>query len=272
MTVAHPFIRWAGGKTWLTEYVHELISGIEFQNYYEPFLGGGAVFFSVDTPNPSFLSDLNDELVNSYIQVRDYPEMVVKQMKEFKNIEDDYYRIREIEFVDPIQKAARFIYLNYTSYNGLYRVNREGKYNVPYGHRAIEYDYQKIYLASEKLKNAFIASGDFEMHKKRINKNDLVFLDPPYSVSDVLKENGFVQYNQKLFPLEEQKRLSGFVSHIKDVGAYYILTNTAHETIRQIFDKGDRIISLERNSLIGGRNAKRGIITEYIFTNIPEKR
>ena len=119
------------------------------------------------------------------------------------------------------------------------------------------------------MQNARISTGDFEINKYRIKENDLVFLDPPYTVSH--NNNGFIAYNQKLFSLDDQYRLKKFIEYIKSQGAYYILTNAAHETIREIFlTQGDRIIELQRNSLIGGKNATRAAITEYIFTNIPE--
>ena len=119
------------------------------------------------------------------------------------------------------------------------------------------------------MHNTRITTGDFEINKYRIKENDLVFLDPPYTVSH--NNNGFIAYNQELFSVEDQKRLKKFIEYIKKKGAFYILTNAAHETIRDIFlTPGDRIVTLRRNSLIGGKNASRAIISEYIFTNIPE--
>lgn len=127
----------------------------------------------------------------------------------------------------------------------------------------------RIRSASEKLHNTRIEVGDFEVNKYPIKPKDLVFLDPPYTVSH--NNNGFIQYNQNLFSLADQHRLKRFIEYIKHKGAYYILTNAAHETIREIFlTQGDRIVELQRNSLIGGRNAARAAISEYIFTNIPE--
>lgn len=266
-----PFVRWAGGKTWLIPYMSELIRNIQIEHYHEPFLGGGAVFFSTEHAKKSYLSDANPQLINTYLQVRDNPEDVIHFLENMPNTESDYYQIRDEFTLDntPIN-AARFIYLNQTSFNGLYRVNRNGRYNVPYGFRNTwVYHMDRVRSASCKLQNARIEVGDFEINKYRIKPHDLVFLDPPYTVSH--NNNGFIQYNQNLFSLDDQHRLKVFIEYIKHHDAYYILTNAAHETIKEIFlTQGDRIVELQRNSLIGGKNATRTSISEYIFTNIPE--
>ncbi len=271
MPTIGPFVRWAGGKTWLIPHLLAIVENLHIEHYHEPFLGGGAIYFSMEHTKRSYLSDANTQLINAYIQVRDNPEKLIEVFTQFHNTEDDYYRIRtEITGENTIENAAKFLYLNQTSYNGLYRVNRDGQYNVPYGFRTNWfYDLERIKAASLRLQNARISTGDFEVNKYRIRENDLVFLDPPYTVSH--NNNGFIAYNQKLFSLEDQQRLKRFIEYIKAKGAFYILTNAAHETIREIFlTHGDRIIELQRNSLIGGRNAARAAISEYIFTNIPE--
>lgn len=268
---AEPFVRWAGGKSWLVSYISKLIRGLEIEHYHEPFLGGGAVFFSLEHRRKSYLSDSNPRLVNAYIQVRDNPHEVLRFLSELKNTESDYYRIRsELTNENTAENAARFIFLNQTSYNGLYRVNRAGAYNVPYGFRKNwNCNPQLILNAGRYLQRTRIAQGDFETNKYRIKENDLVFLDPPYTVSH--NNNGFIAYNQKLFSLEDQIRLRGFIDYIKRKGAFYILTNAAHEKVREIFSiRGDRLIELQRLSLIGGINAERKPITEFVFTNIPE--
>lgn len=119
---------------------------------------------------------------------------------------------------------------------------------------------------SEALKGAIIQHGDFEIIRENLRQGDLVFLDPPYTVSH--NDNGFIKYNQKIFSLEDQMRLSQIIQYIKRIGAYYILTNAAHRTIEEIFDNGDERLELGRASLIGGINARRGQTTEYVFTNI----
>ncbi len=119
------------------------------------------------------------------------------------------------------------------------------------------------------LKNTNISCGDFTINKYRIKERDLVFLDPPYTVSH--NNNGFIEYNRDLFSLEDQHRLSIYIDYVKRKGAYYILTNAAHPSILNIFTKEeDRCVELKRNSLIGGRNAARQEVSEYVFTNIPE--
>lgn len=271
MPTIEPFVRWAGGKTWLIPHLPKILGDIQIEHYHEPFLGGGAIFFATEHKKKSYLSDANPQLINAYIQVRDNPEGVIQLFQHMPNTKDSYYQIREAITEDnTIENAARFIFLYQTSFNGLYRVNREGRYNVPYGFRETwVYHMERIRSASAKLQNTRIVVGDFEVNKYRIKSNDLVFLDPPYTVSH--NNNGFIQYNQNLFSLEDQYRLKRFIEYIKRRGAYYILTNAAHETIREIFlTQGDRIVELQRNSLIGGRNAARAAISEYIFTNIPE--
>ena len=273
MPTTEPFVRWAGGKKWLIPHISTIVGDLHIEHYHEPFLGGGAIYFSMEHSKKSYLSDANSQLINTYIQVRDNPEELIEYFKALPNTEFDYYRIREeITRDNTVENAARFLYLNQTSYNGLYRVNRNGRYNVPYGFRENwDYDLERIRVASLQLQNARISTGDFEINKYRIKENDLVFLDPPYTVSH--NNNGFIAYNQKLFSLDDQYRLKKFIEYIKSQGAYYILTNAAHETIREIFlTQGDRIIELQRNSLIGGKNATRATITEYIFTNIPEAK
>ncbi|OCT16859.1 DNA adenine methylase [Paenibacillus pectinilyticus] len=271
MAIIEPFIRWAGGKTWLVKSLDQIIGNLQYRRYYEPFIGGGAIFFAMDHRHNCYLSDLNKELIDTYIAVRDMPEAVISRFIGYNNTSDDYYRIRSLNPDDQVEKAARFIYLNQTSYNGLYRVNRQGQYNVPYGRREKwTYDINKIITASQKLQKVKLQCFDFEGYKYRIKENDLVFLDPPYTVSH--NNNGFIKYNQNLFSINDQYRLSRYIDFIKRKGAYYILTNAAHPVIREIFQRdGDRILELDRQSLIGGKEAARTKVSEYVFTNIPEE-
>ncbi|MCA0386308.1 MAG: DNA adenine methylase [Firmicutes bacterium] len=265
------FIRWAGGKSWLVPYIQELIEGLEYNNYHESFMGGASVFFAIDIPKKGYLSDVNKELVDTFCAVRDNPQRLIDYLNDFIPDEKNYYEIRASEPRGKYQRAARFLYLNTYSFNGLYRVNRQGKYNVPYGQRQnTTFNYERIFEVSKKLKDVDVICQDFESSKYLIQSGDLVFLDPPYTVS---KESNsmFIEYNSKLFSLDDQYRLGELIDYINELGAYYILTNAAHEKILEIFQDKGRLIPRERNSLIGGKKAFRGKVQEYIFTNIPEK-
>lgn len=262
-----PFLRWAGGKKWLVKHLSKLLPKNGFRNYHEPFLGGGSIFLAIRPSGEAFLSDLNVELISTYISLRNDPECIIAILKTFKNTEHFYYKIRDKEYADPYEQAARFIYLNQTSFNGIYRVNLRGEYNVPYGYRSKRFlEADSLRSVSQLLRDATLSHGDFKNIKGNLRSKDLVFLDPPYTVSH--NDNGFIKYNQKLFSLDDQRRLSSLIDFIKKKGAYYILTNAAHRTIEEIFEKGDRKLKLSRANLIGGLNAERGQATEYIFTNV----
>lgn len=267
------FIRWAGGKSWLVPYVQEMVSGLQYKDYHEPFMGGASVFFALEEPGTSYLSDINEELINTFTAVRDNPHKVIDYLSTFSNDEESYYAIREREPRGKYQKAARFLYLNTYSFNGIYRVNKQGKYNVPYGYRNnILIDYDRILCVSKKLKKAVLRTQDFAAAKDNIKAGDLIFLDPPYVVPKESSEV-FIKYNQILFSLEDQYRLADLIDWIDDQNAYFILTNAYDKTIRNIFlNRGNgRVITRERSSLIGGKQAYRGKVQEYIFTNVPDR-
>jgi DNA adenine methylase len=209
--------------------------------------------------------------VLTYQVVKDSPEELFMALKKLKNTAADYYSIRSRNCKNAITKSARFIYLNQTSYNGLWRVNRHGGYNVPYGFRSSwTYEKSRLMAASQFLtkQQASILCQDFESSIAQVQQDDLVFLDPPYTVSQDGR-NGFIEYNETIFSLDDQKRLSTCIETIKNRHAYYILTNAYHPIISEIFDKGDTVLEVFRHSCIGGKSAKRGPIKEYVFTNIP---
>jgi DNA adenine methylase len=261
-----PFLRWAGGKTWLTKYLLN-VRNSNYNNYHEAFLGGAATFFFLTPKNKSYLSDLNTELINTYQSVKDDVEGVINNLKLFKNDEKSYYEAREAIYSNKLEQAARFIYLNQSSFNGLHRVNSKGKFNVPFGFRKKDYiDKEIIRNASMALKSATIFQSDFLSTLENVKAKDLVFLDPPYTVSH--NNNGFIEYNEKIFSLADQWRLSAMIDEIKKKDAFYILTNAAHKTIEEIFEKGDTKLKLTRGNGIGGTKATRGQTDEYVFTNI----
>jgi len=193
-----PIFRWAGGKNWLLKDLQKFLPS-SFNNYHEPFLGGGSIFFNMNSNNKAFLSDCNSDLINAYSQTRDNLEELINLLKKFKNTKDEYYRIRGTQYSLPIEKAAQFIYLNRTCYNGIYRVNYKGEFNVPYGFKKYRklFEFERFRKASELLKRAELLSYDFELSLENIKEGDFVFLDPPYTVSHI--KNGFLKYNENIF-------------------------------------------------------------------------
>lgn len=264
------FIRWAGGKAWFVPAVQDMIKNIQFNNYIEPFMGGASIFFSLELPNRAYLSDINGELVNTFVQIRDKLDLVMEKLKEYKADKDSYYEIRNQEPTNHVEQAARFLYLNFYCFNGIYRVNSRGKFNVPYGRRSGEFNYDRLEGIRDKLQVAEIMKRDFDACREDIHAGDLVFLDPPYAVSGKSSENDmFIAYNPTLFSLDDQQRLANLIDYINDVDAYFILTNAHHPEIIKIFKEKGNMIEYDRTCNIGGKSAKRGKVQEYIFTNIP---
>lgn len=267
-----PFLRWTGSKRWfVNKYLNDFLPS-NFNNYHEPFLGAGSVFFylinsSVQHDRKFYLSDSNEDLINTYLQLRDNPESVIRYLKKFKNTSEDYYKIRSINPRIKEKRAARFIYLNKTSFNGIFRVNSKGIYNVPYGKRKnVDFVNENLLLnISKKLKNVIIKNESFEENLDNINEGDLVFIDPPYTVAH--ENNGFIEYNQKLFSWEDQERLKIYVEKIIERKAYYILTNASHISISNLYGEVGKIIKLSRNSQVGGRNKTRRVYNELIIHN-----
>ena len=266
--IAKPFLRWAGGKSWLIKHLSDIINLETINNYHEPFLGGAAIFFHLQPENSTFLSDLNPKLIETYNVVKDNVELVIGELRKFTNTKEKYYEIRAKKYKTEHGRAAQFIYLNQTSYNGIYRENLKGEYNVPFGFRTKDFlESENLRHASQCLQNTNIISQDFVGVLNNVNQGDLIFLDPPYTVSH--NRNGFIKYNKHLFSLDDQYRLKEVIEEVNRKGAYYIMTNAAHSKINEIFNiNNDKRLELTRSSLIGGMNAQRVKISEYIFTNI----
>jgi len=266
-----PLLRWVGGKNWLIKKIDKFIPN-EFNRYYEPFIGGASVSIFLNNrgllKKGGLLSDTNDRLINFYNVVKNNPEELVEELSNYKNTKEDYYIIRSYKYENAIKKAAQFYYLNRTSFNGIYRENLKGEYNVPYGnkHYKILFDEQRILNFSKSINNICFQTMDFYNIKNRIEKNDLIFLDPPYTVAH--ENNGFVKYNQQIFSWSDQEKLKKLVEFIIEKKAMFILTNAYHESIINLYKNiGDKII-LERPSVVGGKKAQRTIYKELLITNI----
>jgi DNA adenine methylase len=263
-----PFLRWAGGKRWLVPQILTLLDGKQVDNYHEPFLGGGSVFLALSIQGQSHLSDLNNDLIEVYTQVRDHPNEVATAIAKYRNTAEDYYAARASKPEKALERAARFIYLNHTSFNGIFRVNLRGEYNVPFGNRPSPNFPDAIALSAvaSRLKSATLMSKDFEASLSKVGPGDLVFLDPPYTVAH--NNNGFVKYNQHLFSFDDQKRLAAVIASIRERGADFILTNAAHSSIDALFSPLGRRLTVSRRNVVGGVRAGRGRAEEYLFTSI----
>jgi DNA adenine methylase len=267
-----PFLRWTGSKRWLLKNGIEDLLPKEINNYHEPFLGGGAMFFHLKSSSKYnidkfHISDFNSELVNTYLQLRDNPNGVIELLKGFKNTSEDYYIIRGHEPQDMIESAARFIFLNRTSFNGIYRVNSQGIYNVPYGKRKnVDIVTQNLLLnTSLLLQNVNIDCKDFQFNQNNLQENDFVFMDPPYSVAH--ENNGFIMYNQKLFSWDDQIRLRDFALELSQKKVNFIITNAYHSSISDLYKNVGKMRKISRYSQIGGKIERRGNFNEMIISN-----
>lgn len=267
-----PFIKWAGGKTLLAK---KLIARMpeKYNTYIEPFIGGGSIFFEV-SPENAFINDINNSLINCYNQIKgDYQTIVSilsKLESEFNELDEQekskYYYIKRDEFNKKhmdVMNAALFVFLNKTCFNGLYRENKSGCFNVPFGHKKkiSLYDEENMQLVSEAMKNAKITCLDFEEFLKHTNveKGDFVFIDSPYAET-------FSQYNQSGFTNKDHERLASLFHELSDMGVYCMETNNACGYIYDLYkqwsiEEVDVMHAINRKG--DGRMAKEVIITNY---------
>jgi DNA adenine methylase len=258
-----PFLKWAGGKRWLVSRPNDIFPDmVDVKHYIEPFLGGGAIFFYLQ-PLEGCLSDLNIDLINSYIIVRDRWGDLIELLTRYdrQHSKEFYYYMRDTRPRNALQKAARFIYLNRTCWNGLYRVNQRGEFNVPIGTKTkvlLETDnFEELSLLLNRMD---IVACDFETTINKAKAGDFVFIDPPYTVKHNL--NGFVKYNENIFSWDDQIRLSEAVIRAVQRGAAVLILNANHVSIRNLYRGVGEMTSLERASVIAGDSGARGTYTE----------
>lgn len=266
---AKPILKWAGGKTQLLEYIYPRIPG-QYGRYIEPFFGGGALFFSL-APEHSLVSDSNPELINLYTELASNPEQVLEALSAFHNSKEEYYRIRSNNWVNlpPYQAAARTIFLNKTCFNGLYRVNRSGQFNVPYGAegRQVNFDYVGIKNAAALLSRASIFCMDYhELVLEYAKPGDFVFLDPPYV--PISEYSDFKRYTKEQFSLDDQRQLARDVDILTQRGCYVMLTNSNHPLVHELYGRY-RIEVFQTKRMISKnaqtRTGEDVIVTTYDF-------
>lgn len=237
----------------------------EFGTYFEPFLGGGALFFSI-APDRAVLADSNADLIQMYECVRDDHMRIAKLVKSWKNSKGEYYRIRASRPKSRFKQAARFLYLNRTCWNGLYRVNQQGHFNVPYGRTQdrVLIDEDTLRRAARALNMADLKVSDFEEVIDAAQQGDVVYLDPPYT--GMHSNNGFIRYNEKLFSWEDQVRLANKAAELAERGCTVIVSNANHRDIVGLY-QSFQPIPADRSSRIAGDSNHRGTAKEIVLVS-----
>ena len=260
-----PFLKWAGGKRWAVA-AGAFPYPPMFKRYFEPFLGSGSVFFSL-LPENALLSDVNSELIELYEVMRDEPSGLFVRMERHhrKHCKTYYYEVRGLVPQEKIDRAARTLYLNRTCWNGLYRVNLKGQFNVPIGTKdKVILDSDNFHKTAAALSNANIKCCDFGESINQAEEDDFVFIDSPYTVKH--NTNGFLKYNEKIFSWDDQVRLKNSIALAAERGVKIMATNANHESIIDLYDGVCQYRTLERFSVLSGDPAKRGMISEILLT------
>lgn len=289
-----PFVKWVGGKSQLVEQIEKMLptDGEKvLTKYAEPMVGGGALFFSILSKydfEELYISDINAELINAYQAVKNDVDNLIAKLNEmqmlFLPMDENgrkyfYYTVRErfnsttLTEETATEKAAQFIFLNKTCFNGLYRVNRKGQFNVPMGayKNPTICDEENLRNIHEALQNVTIVCGDYSLSKSFIDKDTFVYIDPPYR--PISETSGFTSYNSDVFDDNEQIRLSKFIDEINNSGAKIVLSNSDPKNVNEednFFDdlyKNYKINRVEASRAINSKGDKRGKINELLICN-----
>ena len=266
----YPIVKWVGGKRQL---MHELLKNMpkSYNRYFEPFVGGGALFFELH-PDNAYISDQNEELMNLYSTVRDSVDELIIDLNKHKITKEYFLKIRNMdrtskyEKLSNIEKASRFIYLNRTCFNGLYRVNSKGQFNVPFGNYENPRIVDEINLrnCSKLLKQTEIKCADFSDILTKVEKGDFVYLDPPYA--PLSKTSSFTSYTKDGFDVDMQFKLKELCDELDNIGVSFLLSNSDTEFINKLYTKytikkiwASRAVNADANG--------RGKITEVLVKN-----
>ena len=259
-----PFLKWPGGKRWFVT-KHASLLPANYVRYIEPFLGSGCVFFHI-CPEQALLGDINKDLITCYLALQDdpYAVEVILERHELNHCEKYYYAVRASRPRSLPAKAAQFIYLNRTCFNGIYRVSLNGTFNVPKGTKdTVIFDDDDFEAIAAALQHAEIRPADFEELIDEARVGDFIFADPPYIASH--SNNGFVKYNEKLFSWKDQIRLSKALTRARDRGVKILLTNASHDSVRRLYqNSGFTLTTASRFSSISARAESRRQFEELI--------
>ena len=267
-----PVLKWVGGKRQLLPELRRRMPKL-FTRYYEPFIGGGALFFARQ-PTMAILNDSNWELINVYEQIRDSLDELVRELEQLQNNQETYYRVRQMdrepdfETLPRVKRAARILYLNKTCYNGLFRVNSHGEFNSPFGYYKNPNIVNKPVLAAVSTflanRNLVFRCGDYAESLKGIRKGAFVYFDPPYD--QVSSSASFTGYTQSGFDKEEQERLAEVCKALNRKGVKFMLSNADTKRIRKLYsDFTIETVQARRN--VNSDGNKRGEVSEVIVRN-----
>ena len=264
-----PFLKWAGGKTRLLEVLLRSLPPKPFRRYFEPFIGGGAMFFGL-APNEAILSDSNPELISCYEVVRNSPRELITELTNYAVTEAEFYRIRAIPPATllPVQRAARFIYLNKTCFNGVYRVNKNGNFNTPFGHgTAVNLvDERNLYRASDLLKSSTLLCQDYQSILDNAERGDFVYFDPPYV--PVSKFADFKRYTKEFFYEADHARLAEVFASLDKRGCFVMLSNSFHETVSTMYRRYFQV-TVQVPRFVNCKGEGRGNVSELLISNYP---
>lgn len=274
-----PFLKWAGGKRQLLpQLLHAVGAAGDFGNYHEPFLGGGALFFAMTRNGfllgrDSFLSDINQNLVDTYVGVRDHVETVIGLLERHSDHHSKryFYQVRTQVPDDIAQKAARIIYLNRTCFNGLYRENGKGEFNVPFGRykNPLICDENNLRAVSEALRPVCVSAKSFDQVLDDVRPEDLVYFDPPYA--PISKTSDFTSYAKGGFGCREHEKLAELAVHLAHLGVKVVVSNSFTDFTKSLY-KHFYIRPVLANRIVGSFVERRGEIAEILATSFPPFR
>ena len=269
-----PFTKWTGGKRQLLSVIKSLMPE-SYNRYFEPFVGGGALFFEL-APKDAIINDFNSELINCYQQIKDNPSELIKSLSKHKesNSKEYYLNLRSadrdsrIEKMNNVERAARIMYMLRVNFNGLYRVNSKNQFNVPYGRYKNPQivDSDLIVSISQYLNEntIHILNGDFEEAVKDVEAGDFVYFDPPYI--PLSETSSFTSYTHEGFSYEDQVRLRDTFKKLDEKGAYVMLSNSSSPLVGELY-KDFNIHKVSATRANGAKSSSRGKIDEIIVTN-----
>ena len=274
---ARPFVKWAGGKSRVINQLLEFFPD-NFNSYYEPFLGGGSLYFSI-SPQKGRLNDMNCTLIDTYIHIRDNCQLLTDDLErlqlEYFSIDsvvlkkDFYYQRREEFNATPkkdVRKSSLFVFLNKTGFNGMYRENSKGEYNIPFGkhNKPLICDKENLLIVSEVLKQIEISCGSYELAIKDAKAGDFVYLDPPYE--PINPTSNFNQYLAGGFTKDDQRKVYKNFCELSDRGCYVMMSNSTADLIKDLYSKFT-INKISVGRTISSATTKRGKIEELVVTN-----